>query len=436
MAEKLVARDSSSVRFRTSLAVSLHRLAAIVLDDDESLSAARRSTEIFQAFGAGHAEGDRRGWISTIAMNHYNRGHHHYAKGRKSEAIDAFLAARAAYDELDSLGDRGAVILELAAKNLLYLCRAYNADKQFDNGVAAGRQAVAILQKLVADHPANFEYGHQLFLANSESGFMSMSVKNWDGAIASYAEARKTLKDMRAKHGHLVSRMATIQGWLAELDHNLKEAYDSDLVRYAGPRKDVVRETYEICDKLGVVGPLSRNLRVAYAVSCVEMAYYAEEDGDKPDLELFRRAERLWAEFLRDGQLVSDACCWLVIIRRKLANELTARGQNDEAMSWRSQSLSTARGDSALCYDIAREYANRIKPLDHVSTQSKASRAEHLRRQFVADALAMLHEAIAAGFRDATQLRTDPRLAPLRSESEFQVILSGLEFPAEPFAGP
>jgi hypothetical protein len=48
----------------------------------------------------------------------------------------------------------------------------------------------------------------------------------------------------------------------------------------------------------------------------------------------------------------------------------------------------------------------------------------------------MIREAVAAGFNDGRVLRTDPALAPVRSEPEFQAIVSGLEFPAQPFARP
>jgi hypothetical protein len=67
---------------------------------------------------------------------------------------------------------------------------------------------------------------------------------------------------------------------------------------------------------------------------------------------------------MRGDPTLSDAHCWLVILRRKLADELAERGQNDEAMPWRSQALTAARGDSRRFYEIARERnrdANRYK---------------------------------------------------------------------------
>ena len=41
--------------------------------------------------------------------------------------------------------------------------------------------------------------------------------------------------------------------------------------------------------------------------------------------------------------------------------------------------------------------------------------------------------AVAAGFRDAHQLRTDTDLDSIRSRPDFQQLLMDLEFPTDPF---
>jgi hypothetical protein len=50
------------------------------------------------------------------------------------------------------------------------------------------------------------------------------------------------------------------------------------------------------------------------------------------------------------------------------------------------------------------------------------------------EAMAVLRRAIAAGFRDASRLASDPELIPLRSRADFQALRMDLEFPANPFA--
>jgi hypothetical protein len=205
-------------------------------------------------------------------------------------------------------------------------------------------------------------------------------------------------------------------------------------VRYAAQRREVISEAYEICDKLSFVEPISPQLRRVYADGCFNMALYREEDGAAADAGLFRKAEELWANTLRElpGDLVARG--YLVMIRRKLADLAAERGENEEASRWRMQSLSTARGNPALLYEIALEYPRMLGPIDRIrSTVDLRVRADH-RRRIVIDVLAMLREAVADGFKDANVLCIEPLLAPIRSTREFQSMLADLEFPRNPFA--
>jgi serine/threonine-protein kinase len=45
-----------------------------------------------------------------------------------------------------------------------------------------------------------------------------------------------------------------------------------------------------------------------------------------------------------------------------------------------------------------------------------------------------LHRAIARGYRNVALMRKDPVLDPLRSRSDFQLLMMDLEFPDDPFA--
>ena len=136
---------------------------------------------------------------------------------------------------------------------------------------------------------------------------------------------------MAGRHGKLVSRMASIQARIAAADFNLIEAYASDPVKYAAARRALTAEAYEICDKLSIVQPLSWNCRIVYATMAFAMADYQAEDGQRPDLELIKKAERLWEDLRRDSRNNSVGEAELVVIRRRLAEELADRGQRSEA---------------------------------------------------------------------------------------------------------
>jgi hypothetical protein len=65
------------------------------------------------------------------------------------------------------------------------------------------------------------------------------------------------------------------------------------------------------------------------------------------------------AGILKRSPSYRDAQAFLVIVRRKLADVLEARGRRDEAARWRRQSPTTARGRADLFYELALNYAKR-----------------------------------------------------------------------------
>ena len=49
-------------------------------------------------------------------------------------------------------------------------------------------------------------------------------------------------------------------------------------------------------------------------------------------------------------------------------------------------------------------------------------------------AMALLHQAVAKGHRNAAAFRTDDALDPLRGREDFRLLMMDLAFPTEPFA--
>jgi len=435
LAQALVDREHSISTGR-SLGVALQLLGTLSVDREASLAALRQSTAVFQALLADHPDGDREQWAQMIGLNHYDSGHREYVNSRFPDAIEAFLAARATWqamlDEYGASRPRS----QLQAKNELYLCRAYLWAHRRDDALAAGRRAIEIYRGLVHDHTRDFEYPMQLNRAYQEVGYIHLDARQTGEAVHQFEEARRTLKQMAASHGRMVSQMAKILGDLAMANYNLRVATDADVVRFAGPRRAAISDAYEICDKLSFVQPLSLELRKVYADTCLNMALYQEEDGGQSDLVLLRKAEQLWEAIDREDPRAWAERGFLVIVRRKLTSVLTDRGENEEASRWRSQSLTAARGDPGLFYEIALEYARRLGPIDRLPTKLDARRQRDRRRQTVDDTIAMLREAVADGFKDAKKVRDEPAFEPIRPTPEFQAIVSDLDFPRDPFARP
>jgi eukaryotic-like serine/threonine-protein kinase len=434
LAERLAARDKGSVRSRDVLAHVLHRASTLLPDPEERRSLGRRSTEILQGLVAESTGSDRRARLLILAMNHYNDGHFLYGLGRSAEAITAFLAARESYDRVLADGTPQPHELCLAGKNLLYVCRAYG--ERFEFSLEAGQQALKIFRKLAADHPDIFDYTYHLCITLDELGSKGIAAANWDLAIANLESARSTLKTQAQRWGRVVSRMAMIQESLARADYNLRIAYGSDPVRFAGPVRELSHELFEICEKLSLVQTLSWNLRIALAESCLSQAGYRQDDGLALDLDLLQKAEGLWEGIHRVSQGDVETRSAQVTVRRKIAEAHEAGGRNGEAARWRRRSIETAGGDPDLIYELAVGYARGAGLVGRVPTKLDARQLELRRARLTAEALAMLAESAAAGFHDPRRLRNEPAFETLRSLPEFRVILLDLEFPADPFAAP
>ncbi|MGO9464112.1 MAG: protein kinase domain-containing protein [Isosphaeraceae bacterium] len=436
LAENVVAHDPASIRFRYSLAVCLLRFAHMWPKADEYFAAARRSIEISQGLRDLHPRADQRDWISVIAMNHFNTGDRHFVAGRKSEALVSFLKASEAFKSLLELGDRRPETLSIAARTHAYLCRVYSNLGRVDEAVAEGRRASGIYRNLVADHPDDTDYGFDLSRADSEIGVMANFYERWDEAIDSFAGARGTLKGMIAKQGRPVSVMARLQEELALADHNLREAYGSDRARYRAERRALTRDGYEICDKLSLVEHLSWDMRIAFAHCCFSMADDQDEDGRRPDLDLYRKAEQLLAELVAGSPEHDENRSYLVYVERRLAEEHAARGQLADASYSQNRSVTTAQRRPAVYHMVAREYARRLVAIDRSPPKLDARITTARRQRLVDGTLEMLRGAVDAGFKDAKRLRNEPAFAPIRSLPEGQAIMADVEFPAQPFASP
>jgi hypothetical protein len=215
----------------------------------------------------------------------------------------------------------------------------------------------------------------------------------------------------------------------------LLNAYSSDPVQYAAASRALTAEAYEICDKLSLVVPLDWNRRIAYALTSFDLADIQSQDGLSPDLELFKKAERLWREVLRSNPGNTSAESQLVVIRRRLAAELEDRGQPDEGAQWERQSLDTVRGKPEPLYLLAIDYARKARLTGKLPTRLNSRQLDVRRRRFEASAIAMLRQAAAVGFKDAARLRGEPTFDAIRSHPYFAAIVADVAFPAQPFSG-
>ena len=135
---------------------------------------------------------------------------------------------------------------------------------------------------------------HYLQLSYQELGLGYLDAGKSGEAIAWFEKARQTLKSNAPAPGSPVSEAVQAKNILAVIDYNVKIATDADPVRFASRRREVIEESYAICDKLAFLQPLSLELRRIYADGCMNVALYQEQDGGKADVALLQKSEQLW----------------------------------------------------------------------------------------------------------------------------------------------
>ena len=459
----LVARYPTSTEYRAGLASALHHASQFSDDPEASRADAMESNRIYEALLRESSRSERTiEWTRQVILSLRHIGHMYYEQKwelRSPErvellrrAVEAFLAGKALCErQIDAVAPerRDGFVFTLAA-NEIYLCRAHRSmavqyanvterRAQIRKAVEYGNQAISHFQAIVARNPDNYQYGWDLHIAHRELGDLCIDPEQGNDLIAAipyYNRSRETLKAMAVRQSKLVSRVAAIQTALAILDYNMQLAFNADLPRlFAGPRRAIISEIHEICDKLSLVQPLSADLLKIHAHTCLEMADYQSLDGERPDIALCLRAEQLWDRLYREDPRGVERPGMLVIARRNLADAFEERGQAADASRWRSRSLESARGNAELFYILAANaYAFSVTTFAQIPSTLGRDQLEKQRRHNIAEGVEMIRQAVASGFRDVDRLRNDPQLAPLRGSPEFQTLILDLQFPADAFA--
>ncbi len=352
VAEKLHDQEKSFATAR-SLGGALQALSVALPDGAASEQAAQRSTAMFESITTAPPEIIEE-VTRLIAANHVNMGLRDSGYGRFGKAIDHFQAAQRLCESVLEEFGRNPSRLSSAATVELNACRAYRVSRRYDDSSDAGQKAAAVCRELLTVEPGRLIHKQNLQLAYQELGLGCLDSAKPAEAIAWFEQARQTLNSIATEPGCPVSQAAQAKTMLAVIDYNVKIATDADTVRFASRRRAVIEESYEICDRLAFLQPLSNELRRIYAYGCMNMALYQEQDGAQPDVALLRKSEQNWEEIRRLAPTSLEARGFLVIVRRKLGEVLEANGDREEAAHWHALSLTTARGDAGLLFEIAR----------------------------------------------------------------------------------
>ena len=263
-----------------------------------------------------------------IVANHINMGQRNSDQGRfRKRSTTSRRHAQLCQNRLNTPARSGPTVGPLARVQLA-ATRAYRQSGRFDESIAAGREAASLYRGLLTDHPGQFEfeYGHSLQLAYQELAFAYME----SGKAAKPSPVQRGAEDVKVDGGTsgcLVSRVVQIKNDLAMVDYNLKIATDTDTFRFAVPRREVIHESYEICDKLGFVQPLSVTLRRIYADGCLNVALFKNKMAANPTSLCYGNPNRCGKRLAAWSPRSFEARGFLVIVRRELMHARDGPGE-------------------------------------------------------------------------------------------------------------
>jgi hypothetical protein len=187
------------------------------------------------------------------------------------------------------------------------------------------------------------------------------------------------------------------------------------------------------------VTPRSSDLRFIAASKLVFLERCRELDGNAPDIETLRRAERHWDTLLeRDPkhQSAGDSRLMRANLQMRIAAIDEDQGETAVALRDRNRALDELGGQSETAYLVAATFVDDARLDAEYPSPRGAEHINKIRRRSLRHAAELLSRAIDYGFRDLPRLEADPAFAGALGEPEFRDVMNRLRdlvFPERPF---
>ncbi len=275
------------------------------------------------------------------------------------------------------------------------------------------RQALEPLKDLWGRYPQAQDYGRDLANTQQLLAGVLAATDRFGDAEAAYAESRRILRELAGRF----PRVPDYPFMLAGVEHNRGEMLQRDgrhaaaVAGFAESRRLVE----PLAEKHKDIPIYRRDLANSCRAQGVSLLALGKPDEAR---EPFAKALALWNELLAADKDNPD-------YKTGLALTLAQSGRHAEAAA-RAAELGRLPGERAtLCSDAAGVLAQCSAAAD------RDALPESERRRLVAryqdEAMALLREAVGAGYRGADALRKDPDFAPLRGRADFQQLLREVE---------
>lgn len=401
--EKLAAEFSTIPTYRKELAVTQNNLGLLLGSLGKQPAATvefQKSLAIFVKLAADFPAAPE--YSQALAMSHSNVGRLLAEQGKLSAAEEEFRKSLAILEKLatespayrqkvaTSCINLGALLAELGKRS--------EAEVQY-------RKGMAIQEKLAAEFPANPAHRQALAVSHRNIGLLQADMGKQpeaEGQIQKAVAIRERLVaefpaiqpyqvELGGSYGLLGSvildggRPTDGLKWFDQAIRTLAPIHDQD------PRRVMVQEYLRNC-YAGRARTLDQLLRHSEAVEDWDKAIQLSPQQQQPPLRASRATSRIQAEHVA-GAVAEVA-------------ELTAPGANATGL---------ANWNADQWYDFACVYAV-------ASGKLTDKQDEYAKR-----AVELLQQAVKAGWEDASQMKQDANLDPLRDREDFQKLLAELE---------
>ncbi len=426
----LVVRNPSSTRYLEQIGLC-HLMIGKCLDEldrpAESIAAKEEAIVVFGKLA--DARPEAYDYQNKLAILHNNIAGTLRYSGRVDEAIASQRRALAIWRRAAEANPAVTNLANNVAYGLNHIAEDLNSIGRPAEALEALVQARPILQKLVnanygsTSHPGNLAWNFSL--TGTALGRMGMKSEADEAFETAVASSRKLAEEHPSDHSvhrglaNVLSDLGWRRFWRAGRAAEAATAFGQERATYqrllangsagAVDRDSLAYSESNLAAALTALGQLSE------ARACCDRAIALREDLVKDDPKNGDYAEGLAEALLRSGAVRS-----------------AAGDPAGAAADWRRATTLYAihppSGERAIILACCHGSLAGLTGLADAGVTAAEAKSH------ADQAMAILRQEVAAGYRDADLLRVEPGLAPLRSREDFRSMMMDLAFPAEPFA--
>jgi serine/threonine protein kinase len=340
-----------------------------------------------------------------LAQSYVNLGNSLAHLGQRKKAAALFREAIAIRDRLAAKFPTVPRYRQELATSYSTLGTVLNALRKDEDADAAHRRAIAIREKLAAEFRTMPAYRRDLAVSYNNRGLALMSLGKRAEAEASYRQALVTHESLAAEFPNVPEHAIHLGGGYCNFGNLFR---DSQPEMALGWYRKAIATLQPVVDKEPRLVDARRflcNSHFGRAVVLDALGRHAE-------------ATRDWERALE----LDDGSRKPTFRQRIFRNRKDAAGCLAAAAEYEARKPT----DAGALYDAAcnRAVCAAVFPQD---PKTAAADAERLANEQADLAMAWLHKAVAAGYKNAAHLKQDQDLDALRGREDFKKLLAGLE---------